>query len=913
MSEIFTDILVSSPNNGGLHLVIDGESYKLDDIDTTGISLNHQAFFRGIQKKSTITINRKNELTSLHDIEDIHDVLFYNNHIYTVGTEKNEILKLSEDGEVIDRWVFGNNTDSNHINCLNILNDRVVFSAFGEFEETRAYKESSLLHGYIQDLESGKKLITGLSQPHSITPIGNNILVANSETKEIREYNTQGELIKSKNIGGYTRGILIRNGIIYIGISCSRNIVDNESSSASLIALNENSWKELGRRSIDSEEIYSVVSITNKTDILNIFLNSLLLTKEKTSELSGLCDSLKKDLAETNSLLENKNDIIARLEKSVLQKETELQSLYSSKSWLVTKPLRLLSSFLKTAKTIGQPKKIVKAFLYLFRGDISGLFKRIKYDKEDIAISSIEQSMKAPKNKTHWCIITTHHTLFIAHLISEHLHSHGWTVTVVTDSEIEFNHNWYIVICPQMFKNLPPLQKCIVFQMEQSISSRWFTKKYYHTLENSLAVLEYSLKNIEFFSGRGINYPHINYLPIGASSTYQKSNSSIKKEYDILFYGDRKSSPRRRKMLSELEQHFNVKSISEIFGHDMKAIIQAAKLVVNIHYYENALLEMPRIQECLSLGTPVVSESSQDQSDYPELNGAVHFFEEGSTSEMIRVVKNMLSIIDNRSIGEHIIGSTKKSSKKFEFMFDRFLMSMGFLPSSYISKIELPFSINNSIVGLSLPETISRRRIFETHRPSKSVIFDGIRRRPGWVGCGLSYKFLAQQAIKQGKDQLCVMEDDVVLPEDFNFKNELVHEFLAFKAGQWDLFSGLIASLNDDTRILSVESFKGVTFVTIDKMTSMVFNIFNKNTLNILASWDPENTDAENNTIDRFLENQKNLRVVVMLPFMVGHREEVQSTLWGFQNTQYCDMIKDSEKKLQSMVSEFERTNYRNK
>lgn len=70
----------------------------------------------------------------------------------------------------------------------------------------------------------------------------------------------------------------------------------------------------------------------------------------------------------------------------------------------------------------------------------------------------------------------------------------------------------------------------------------------------------------------------------------------------------------------------------------------------------------------------------------------------------------------------------------------------------------------------------------------------------------------------------------------------------------------------------------------------------------LLASWDPENLDAVSNTIDRFLESQADLRVVVTLPFFVGHREEVYSTLWGFQNTQYNDMIANSEKSLESMI-----------
>ena len=54
----------------------------------------------------------------------------------------------------------------------------------------------------------------------------------------------------------------------------------------------------------------------------------------------------------------------------------------------------------------------------------------------------------------------------------------------------------YIVICPQMFPVLPG--QYIVYQLEQSVSSRWFTDDYLARLENSLAIFDYSLKNIAF-------------------------------------------------------------------------------------------------------------------------------------------------------------------------------------------------------------------------------------------------------------------------------------------------------------------------------------------------------------------------------------------------------------------------------
>ena len=149
-----------------------------------------------------------------------------------------------------------------------------------------------------------------------------------------------------------------------------------------------------------------------------------------------------------------------------------------------------------------------------------------------------------------------------------------------------------------------------------------------------------------------------------------------------------------------------------------------------------------------------------------------------------------------------------------------------------------------------------------------------------------------------------VAEDDVVFGEDFPIIIELVHKFLSQKNESWDLFCGLISDLNEDTQILSVEIFGGMKFVTIDKMTSTVFCIYNENFLRNIVSWDFDFLDPKN-TIDRFIERLPNLKVIVSLPFLVGQNNEYNSVLWGFNNSLYGDMIKESENRLQKMVSDF--------
>ncbi len=519
-------------------------------------------------------------------------------------------------------------------------------------------------------------------------------------------------------------------------------------------------------------------------------------------------------------------------------------------------------------------------------------------DTIDIRIDHI---IKVQPN-LRWGVMTTPHTLFMAHLVAKRLREHGWSVDIMTDVPVDFPHDMYVVICPQMFKVLPLGEKRIVYQMEQSVSSRWFTDDYLRTLENSRAVLEYSLVNVEFMADKNVAYPHVYYLPVGADPEYKFAFESPEKTCDVLFYGDDKSSPRRLAMLNILRQHFDVKVCSEVFGTDIAEAILGARLVINLHYYENALLEMPRIQECLSLGVPVVSEVTKDQGDYPELDGCVTFFKEGDEKDMIETVRKALSNPpSNTDFGK----STQLGAKRFVFMFDRFLVAQGFLPASHVQHMPLPISANSDRIALAMPETIARRLAFEKSKPVGCTIFDGIRLSPGWVGCGLSYSALARNALKSNVQRLTIMEDDVIHPDDFEVKMNIVHDYLDRRSDQWDVFAGLVAVLHPDARILHLEDYKGVRFVTIDKMTSTVCNIYSKKALQILASWDPDHRDDQTNTIDKYLERQNNIRVVVTLPFLVGHREEVCSTLWGFQNTQYRDLIAASQQALQLKVWDF--------
>ena len=74
----------------------------------------------------------------------------------------------------------------------------------------------------------------------------------------------------------------------------------------------------------------------------------------------------------------------------------------------------------------------------------------------------------------------------------------------------------------------------------------------------------------------------------------------------------------------------------------MRYTIQRAKVVLNIHFYDDALLETNKIFEALSFGTPVVSEIGSDQDEHTGLTGVVDFTRLGEIGEMAEAIDRLL-------------------------------------------------------------------------------------------------------------------------------------------------------------------------------------------------------------------------------------------------------------------------------
>lgn len=642
-------------------------------------------------------------------------------------------------------------------------------------------------------------------------------------------------------------------------------------------------------------------------------------------------------LQQTADLAAKDRDILV---SALAVKQDEVDRMRRSLSWKLTMPVRMsgrisrgefstIKAMMREYTNSGNnvfsryilsggllsKSKYKTAIRLLMSGNWSGMvdgFKRV------LSRAAIDSAPATPFVDTGTVrILATQHTLFVAHLIEKNLLDCGIKGHVSTAYSVEQDMGqMHIVVCPQMFKQLP--RNYIAFQMEQSVNSRWFTDEYFSRLNNAVAIFDYSLKNIEYLLDKGIPYQKLFYMPISsfpdypahlADNGYVLDDQKGDIHADVLFYGD-PNCERRKAYLQELKKHFNVTVASEVFGDKLTRMVKNAKVVVNIHYYENALLETTRLYETISLGTPVVSESSSDIVEHEDLQDVIDFCPIGDIPAMVEKIQILLSDNEYYNERKEKIKHFTNVDNKNNYYLRRYLLSIDRLNFSQYKSI---FSFEQFQTGdvprlcLSLSETPVRRKAFFATPSHGFQFFEGIRYRIGWIGCGMSYKYMLSGMLASKAEMGIICEDDVIFPVDYDNKLNKIINHLQSTEAKWHIFAGIIAHLHEDTKVLDVKVIDGIEYIYIDKMTSMVMNIYSRRGMDLISQWDEKNIDAETNTIDRYVESAQDLVVVTTLPFLVGYAEEQQSTLWGFENSQYTSLIKASEKLLAEKVAEFKK------
>jgi GR25 family glycosyltransferase involved in LPS biosynthesis len=310
-------------------------------------------------------------------------------------------------------------------------------------------------------------------------------------------------------------------------------------------------------------------------------------------------------------------------------------------------------------------------------------------------------------------ILTPPHCFFIAHQIKLNLltfnidckiscsgfvngcgeiESDKFGINDIIDND---NYN-YIVISPQTFTVLP--KRYIAYQVEQK-NSKWFDSGYINILKNSHSILDYSIDNIIYLRSKGLYTKQFSYAPVGGIPNYKQflekngyRFAPQEEKYDVLFYGS-VCCERRQKIINELSNSLNIHVATNCFGPEIVTKILNSRVVVNLHYYEDAILETTRLHEILSLGVPIVSEDSIDTHRYSDLAAVVKFVKSGCVSSLIEEINLLLNdeIQYNNTI-ESINRYVNDSHRKASYYFSRYMLAWNWISFNAFYKFNEVFT-----------------------------------------------------------------------------------------------------------------------------------------------------------------------------------------------------------------------------
>lgn len=158
----------------------------------------------------------------------------------------------------------------------------------------------------------------------------------------------------------------------------------------------------------------------------------------------------------------------------------------------------------------------------------------------------------------------------------------------------------------------------IIFNVE-NVAANFINESYKRSLR-AFSVWDYNEDNAKALTriiGRPVYYLKSFYVPRLNRKILASSH-----DIDVLFYGS--FNKRRQDIISALlQKNIRVEAVFNVFGPELDSLISRAKIVLNLHFYDNGHTEMIRIMDLLANGKAVVTELNPGESLDDDLTDAV--------------------------------------------------------------------------------------------------------------------------------------------------------------------------------------------------------------------------------------------------------------------------------------------------
>lgn len=189
-------------------------------------------------------------------------------------------------------------------------------------------------------------------------------------------------------------------------------------------------------------------------------------------------------------------------------------------------------------------------------------------------------------------------------------------------------------------RDLPP--GSIIFNLEQITGgSKWVNRDYLAHLRD-FSVWDYSPGNIAALEKLGVRGAV--HVPPGYVPEMTRISRDYPQDVDVLFYG--LINERRHAVIKRLyDAGLKVLATQEAFGNVRDVLLARSRLLLNVHYYVPAKLELVRLGYAFANSKAVASEWRDDTEIPASLKGACAFF---SYEDLLDGVRRLLADAESR-------------------------------------------------------------------------------------------------------------------------------------------------------------------------------------------------------------------------------------------------------------------------
>lgn len=323
-------------------------------------------------------------------------------------------------------------------------------------------------------------------------------------------------------------------------------------------------------------------------------------------------------------------------------------------------------------------------------------------------------------------IYSSPYIINIANYISKIMTSYGIDnsiySTVVSDNHFNLinqdNNVFILLVGFQSFFNSAQKKKLInmkkkkyiLYQLEQINTNIKYenniTPEIVKFMSGALYVLEYNINNFKKLDN------NINKLFVGVPICKSELMISNKdKDIDILFYGNinKYRNSVLTNIIKSLHDKCNIKILETSFNSELINYISRSKLVLNIHYYRDAVLELCRIHEALPYNCKIISDiTSNDENLYDDYKDFCSFVDFRDKDELINKINEELEIYPYINFNKIIESNFEKYNSNFYFFikklkyYNLFSKDLLDIKNSNFNYEMSYFDVNNNISNINL-------------------------------------------------------------------------------------------------------------------------------------------------------------------------------------------------------------------